>query len=361
MRRTVRFPIVVVAVAVTLFSVTAASALAQGASQVRAGSEVEVANNGECRPDTEVALFFEGAGVAEVQVGSAVSDAAGSFQASVVIPADAGGGPAAILVDCGLDSAVLTYEVEVIGSGFSLGSLVGPVLVGLAVIALVGLVALLRRHRGKGGHDDDENGVVETVRSESSTSPLVMPAAPDEAPEAVAGAADHAPGAEHVAPAGPSTAAPSVPVLAAPQSPVAQPSPDAAASVTHGDDDHEDGGIDDGADYWFWEAATSAGPRRRVACMTETTFHLHEVSVDAFQPMLDRLVEVGPDAALAQAFVRIPVAAVDRVVREGTVLHIEGRSATGPRRQTIDLADGADGVVEMLARRLPVVDALRVQ
>ena len=170
------------------------------------------------------------------------------------------------------------------------------------------------------------------------------------------------PEADSVAPADTTTAASSIPVLAAPQTPVAQPSPDAAAaSVTQGHDDHEDGGIDDGADYWFWEAATSAGPRRRVACMTETTFHLHEVSVDAFQPMLDRLVEVGPDAALAQAFVRVPVAMVDRVVREGTVLHIEGRSATGPRRQTIDLADGADGVVEMLARRLPVVDALGME
>jgi hypothetical protein len=156
-----------------------------------------------------------------------------------------------------------------------------------------------------------------------------------------------------------SVAPASAPIASAPL----DPAPPAPVPADHGpaDADPDDGGIDDGADYWFWEAATSAGPRRRVACMTEATFHLHEVSVEEFQPMLDRLVEVGPDAALARAFVRIPVAAVDRVVREGTVVHIEGRGADGPRRQTIDLADGADGVIDMLARRLPVVDTTRMQ
>ena len=44
MRRTVRFPIAATVVVVTLLSATVATALAQGASQVRAGSEVAVAN-----------------------------------------------------------------------------------------------------------------------------------------------------------------------------------------------------------------------------------------------------------------------------------------------------------------------------
>jgi len=353
MGRTFRFPIAVAAVLATLFSVTAGSALAQGASPVRAGSEVEVANTGECRPNTDVALFFDGAGLAEVQVGSAVSDAAGSFRAMVVIPAEAAEGPAAILVDCGLDSAVLTYDVEVVGSGFSLGSLVGPGLVGLAVIGIIGLVAVLRRRSVRGGHDAAENCLVEAVRAGSSTPPLVMPSTHAEMTGAVADAADPAPAAGSAGPEGPGAVAP--------QGPIPQLSPDAAASAPQAHDGHDDGGIDDGADYWFWEAATSVGPRRRIACMTETTFHLHEVSVDEFQPMLGRLVEVGPDQALVRAFIRIPVAAIDRVVREGTVVHIEGRSATGLRRQTIDLADGVDGVVEMLVRRLPVVDVTRVQ
>ena len=348
MRRTVRFPIVAATIVVMLFSTTAATALAQGASQVRAGSEVAVANDGECRPGTDVALFFEGAGVAQVEVGSAVSDAAGSFETSVVIPADAAEGAAAILVDCGLDGAVLTYDLEIIGSGFSLGSLAGPVLIGLAVVATVGLIALLRRRRSTGATDADADasgGDLEGVAEAAAGESLAMPAAPVAAAPVGAPPLDTSSdggGAEiSNEPAASDTAEPS--------------------SGPGGHDDHDDGGLDDGADYWFWEAATSAGPRRRVACMTETTFHLHEVSVEAFQPMLDRLVDVGPDEALAQAFVRIPVAAVDRVVREGTVVHIEGRGAGGPRRQTIDLADGADGVVEMLARRLPVVDAQPVR
>lgn len=317
MRRTVRFPIVAATVMAAILSVTASSALAQGVAQARAGAEVTVTNNGECRPNTDVALFFEGAGVAEVRVGSAVSDAAGSFQASVIVPAEASPGTAVILADCGLDSAVLAYDIEVVGAGFSLGSLVAPVLVGLAVIAIVGLVALLRRRRHSGDDAGPAEGdTVEAVPAPSIDEAVAMPAA------------------------------------------AAAPAP---AQQTTTPDDHDDGGLDDGADYWFWEAATSAGPRRRVACMTETTFHLHEVSVEAFQPMLDRLVEVGPDEALAQAFVRIPVAAVDRVVREGTVVHVEGRGANGPRRQTIDLADGADGVVDMLARRIPVVDSSQMQ
>jgi len=112
---------------------------------------------------------------------------------------------------------------------------------------------------------------------------------------------------------------------------------------------------DDGADYWFWEAATSLGPKRRIACMTDTTFHLHETTIEGFQPMLDRLVEVGPDVALAQAFVRLPIALVERAVREGTTLHLEGRGPDGRRRRSIELGDGVDGVAEMLARRVPVV------
>lgn len=380
MRRTGRFPIVAAIVVAALLSVTASSAGAQSVSQVRAGSEVAVANNGECRPDTDVALFFEGAGVAEVQVGSAVSDGSGSFAASVVIPAEASVGAAAILVDCGLDSAVLTYDLEVIGGGFSLGSLIGPVLVGLAVIAIIGLVAVLRKRRIHGDdsastdHDDD---TIEPVRAGIGDGGLSTPVA-----EAETGAAAFDPGRDGAGltaaavpgpgvgdasqaavwqPPGAAAPAPPAPVAAvAASASLAPPAPVAGQDGPDADRD-DDGGIDDGADYWFWEAATSAGPRRRVACMTETTFHLHEVSVDAFQPMLDRLVEVGPDAALAQAFVRIPVAAVDRVVREGTVVHIEGRSASGPRRQTIDLADGADGVVDMLARRLPIVDASPMQ
>ncbi|MFN3218210.1 MAG: hypothetical protein ACE367_17080 [Acidimicrobiales bacterium] len=368
MRRTVRFPIVVATVIATLLSVTTASALAQGVAQARAGAEVTVTNNGECRPNTDVALFFEGAGVAEVRVGSAVSDAAGSFVASVIVPAEATPGAAAILADCGLDSAVLAYDIEVVGAGFSLGSLVGPVLVGLAVIAIIGLVAMLRRRRNAGDGADDSAGddagvadgdTVEAAPASSDAQPMAMPVA--------VGAPVPDPGAGHggapafVAPGAASAGVAAAPAAATPAPAMAAPLAPVPAQAAAADADHDDGGIDDGADYWFWEAATSAGPRRRVACMTETTFHLHEVSVEAFQPMLDRLVEVGPDEALAQAFVRIPVAAVDRVVREGTVVHIEGRSANGPRRQTIDLADGADGVVEMLARRLPVVDAARMQ
>ncbi len=351
MRRTVRFPIVVGAVVAVLLSAAATSAWAQGVSQVRAGSEVSVANNGECRPDTDVALYFEGDGIDQVQVGSAVSDGSGSFEATVAIPGDAAEGPAAILVDCGLDSAVLTYDLEVLGSGFSLSSLIGPALVGVAVVAIVGLVALLRRRRTDKADAGDDADAETHTDTDADGSPVEVGAAMAmaAAPAIVADATDGAPQSA-MPEAGMPDITPPVPAPPAGPDPMVPITNDAPA-------EHEDGGIDDGADYWFWEAATSAGPRRRVACMTETTFHLHEVSVEEFQPMLDRLVEVGPDIALAQAFVRIPVPAIDRVVREGSVVHIEGRSASGPRRQTIDLADGADGVVEMLARRLPVVDA----
>lgn len=106
---------------------------------------------------------------------------------------------------------------------------------------------------------------------------------------------------------------------------------------------------DDGAEYWVWDVVTEAGSRKRIACLTEQCFHLHELGEHEFAAMLHDVQQVGPDAALARSFFRAPVADISDVARRDSLLRIV---TTSGRQQVIDLGSASPDVFAMLRRRL---------
>ena len=106
---------------------------------------------------------------------------------------------------------------------------------------------------------------------------------------------------------------------------------------------------DDGAEYWVWDHLSEAGPRKRVACLTELGFYLHEIEGDDFPALLETVQNVGPDQALATAAFRFPVAEIREAARRGNLLRIILQNG---QAQVIDLGGEAEDVFAMLRRRL---------
>jgi hypothetical protein len=107
-------------------------------------------------------------------------------------------------------------------------------------------------------------------------------------------------------------------------------------------------------DYWFWDAMTERGPVKRLACLTDTTFFLHEAPAEAFSALLEHLAVVGPDVALERAFFKVAVADIDEIRHRSTEIRINHRTAEGFVARTIDLATEVDGVIGLLSRRVPI-------
>lgn len=114
---------------------------------------------------------------------------------------------------------------------------------------------------------------------------------------------------------------------------------------------------DDDPEYWFWDAETDRGLAKRLACLTDTTFYLHEVPAGSFTALLERLAAVGPDVALERAFFRVAVADIDEVRHHRSEIRISYRTPEGFVAKTIDLASEVEGVVNFLSRRVPVIAA----
>ena len=112
---------------------------------------------------------------------------------------------------------------------------------------------------------------------------------------------------------------------------------------------------DDDAEYWYWDNATERGPVKRIACLNETAFFLHEVPADKFGKLVENLATYGPDRALANAFFRVPVGDIDEVHHRGTQLRLTFRGAEEKQAQVIDLGTEVTGVVDLLSRRVHVV------
>lgn len=112
---------------------------------------------------------------------------------------------------------------------------------------------------------------------------------------------------------------------------------------------------DDDPEYWFWDAETDRGPAKRLACLTDTAFYLHEVPAASFTPLLEKLAALGPDEALERAFFRVAVDDIDEVRHHRTEIRISYRTPSGFVAKTIDLATEVDEVVNFLSRRVPVI------
>ncbi|MEM7285372.1 MAG: hypothetical protein AAF480_03395 [Actinomycetota bacterium] len=112
---------------------------------------------------------------------------------------------------------------------------------------------------------------------------------------------------------------------------------------------------DDDPEYWFWDADTDRGPAKRLACLTDTAFYLHEVPAAAFTSLLEKLAALGPDDALERAFFRVAVDDIDEVRHHRTEIRISHRTPSGFVAKTIDLATEVDEVVNFLSRRVPVI------
>ena len=112
---------------------------------------------------------------------------------------------------------------------------------------------------------------------------------------------------------------------------------------------------DDDPEYWFWDADTDRGPAKRLACLSDTAFYLHEVPAASFTSLLEKLAALGPDEALERAFFRVAVDDIDEVRHHRTEIRISYRTPTGFVAKTIDLATEVDEVVNFLSRRVPVI------
>lgn len=112
---------------------------------------------------------------------------------------------------------------------------------------------------------------------------------------------------------------------------------------------------DDDPDYWFWDTVTERGNVKRLACLSNNGFYLHEVPVTDFTQLLEQLAELGPDAALAGSFFHVPVAAIDEIHRRGSQLRVVHHRDGERAARVIDLGSEVDGVVDLLSRRVQVL------
>ncbi len=297
----------------TLLVVLAAGpAGAQGVIEVPRGGDVVVQNSTECAPNTDVLVSFVAPGASPVRVGGAVSDLDGHFASSVTIPTDAPLGAATIVVDCDVVDGVLVYDVSVVEATSS--SLIptvpsSAVAIGLGALAVVVLGAL----------------VLGRLKRRADAPPTLVAAEPtptaDAAGESASGDADPVPAS-------------------------ADAQDEAGASEEHQEDEPE---------YWFWGAETERGPVKRLACLTDHHFFLHEVPADRFSELLEVLSVNGPERALSDAFFRVAVADIDEIRHRRTEIRVVHHTGDGVVAQTIDLATEVDGVVDLLSRRVPVI------
>jgi hypothetical protein len=130
-----------------------------------------------------------------------------------------------------------------------------------------------------------------------------------------------------------------------------QPPAPVEATVASGLEEEDDN------EYWFWDTTTEQGPVKRLACLTEYDFYLHEVPADAFSPLLELLATVGPEAALTSAFFSVAIADIDEIRYRRTEMQVTYRSGEEFVTRTIDLATEVDGVMDLLSRRVPIMEA----
>lgn len=121
------------------------------------------------------------------------------------------------------------------------------------------------------------------------------------------------------------------------------------ASVPVPDDEEDD------PDYSFWDVETERGTMKRLACLTDEVFYLHEIDAESFNALLEKLAVMGPDDVLRTAFLRIDIADIDEVRHRGTSIRIRYRTETGMVSKTMDLSDGAREIVGFLSTRVPVI------
>lgn len=284
----------IAALAVALLVVAGGPAAAQSAGQVPAGSGFTVENGTECAPNSDVAIFFSTPAREARQIGSTITDGTGHFAVQVALPADVALGIGTVTVECGIEGAVLLYDIEVIAATeLDLMQYAPYALGAIGVVALVGVVVARRK-----GRSDDEA---------------------EAAPDATADVEE----AVEVAP------------VAA----------------------EEPGDSDDDPDYWVWDANTERGPVKRLACLSADHFFLHEVPADAFPAFLEHLAAVGPETALERAFFKVAVDDIDEVRHRGTEMRVTHRGPDGFVARTIDLATEVDDVMTLLSRRVPVMAA----
>ncbi len=305
MRKTPGITVVLAAVALAL---AGGAAGAQGPIEVARGSEVVVENGVECAPNSDVVVSYLAPGAELQRIGGAVSDGRGHFATTVTVPPSAVLGAGTITVDCDVDGGVLVYDIAVVepSSTSELPSIPVPALAlgAVALLAVVGLV--MARTRRSEAHPGE-------------VAPIAAPPAPDATVVADDGAADRAA---------------DVPEL--------EPVP---ASAEHEDD----------PEYWFWAAETERGPVKRLACLTDQHFFLHEIPADRFNDLLEALASRGPEQVLSRAFFRVAVADIDEVRHRRTEIRLAHRTDDGPKTQTIDLATEVDEVIDLLSRRVPVI------
>lgn len=129
-------------------------------------------------------------------------------------------------------------------------------------------------------------------------------------------------------------------------------SPDALTELAETKPDEEDD-----PDYWIWDAVTSRGEVKRMACLSAVGFYLHEVPADDFNALLEELAQVGPDLTLSSAFFSAPVTAIDEVHHRGSQLRVVYHDNGQRVAQVIDLGSEVDGVVDLLSRRVQVLAA----
>lgn len=117
---------------------------------------------------------------------------------------------------------------------------------------------------------------------------------------------------------------------------------------------------DDDPEYWIWDETTQRGAVKRMACLSEVGFYLHEVPVDEFPALLEQLAADGPDRVLSRAFFAVPMAAVDEVHHRGSQLRLVYHEGGQRLARVIDLGSEVQGVVDLLSRRVHVLagDAL---
>ena len=271
-----------------------ATALAQAGLEIPRGSGFTVENGTECSPNADVVVFYNEPGTQPRRIGASLSDPSGHFSADVAMPLNAATGPGEVSVECGINGGVLFYDVTVVEPRPRDLSVYVPYGTGIAG-ALVLLVAV-GVWRGRRNQRDEPH-----VR-DAAPAPAELPLAP-----ALEDDADDA-----------------------------------------DDDDNE---------YWFWDAVTEHGPVKRLACLTDEHFYLHEVPARAFSPLLELLATVGPTAALQSAFFRVAISDIDEIRYRGTEMQVTHRSDDGFVTRTIDLATEVDGVVDLLSRHVPIMEA----
>ncbi len=276
------------------------AAVAQELPQVELGQSFTVENSAAtpCPGNSDVVARIEAASGASAQVGLGVSTPEGLFSMEATLPPTWEYGDATVVVDCGMTDSVLSYDVVVVAaSGTDYLSYAPFVGAGTVALALVGWFI------SRSAKSEDEEVISNGVD-------------PD-APEAGFAVA-----------------------------------PPAGAESNDGQDVYEDD-----SEYWFWDNMTDRGPVKRIACLSNEGFYLHEVPEDGFARLVEQLAQHGPEVTLAAAFFAVPVDTIDEVHHRGTQLRVSYYRDGEKVAQVIDLGTEVTGVVDLLSRRVPVVAA----